>query len=234
MGVTYRRLGLPALEQLLGEACSTAPPPRRRSRSRTRVVYLVGAGNSAGQAALHLAKWASAVTLVVRGESLARTMSAYLIHEIAQARNISVRVQTRIVDGSGSLALESLTLQDDATGKTEIVRADALFVLIGARPRTDWLPPDIKVDAHGFVIAGTDLSHEKLLDDWPLVRTPQHYETSVPGIFAIGDVRSRSLKRVASSVGEGAGVIREIHHYLETWERFETTRRQIPPGKEEA
>ena len=100
-------------------------------------------------------------------------------------------------------------------------------MLIGARPRTSWLPRDIKVDAHGFVITGTDLSHEKLLGDWPLVRTPQLYETSVPGIFAVGDVRSRSLKRVASSAGEGAGVIREIHHYLEQREKFEKTRRPV-------
>jgi thioredoxin reductase (NADPH) len=154
-------------------------------------------------------------------------MSAYLIHEMAAARNISVRLRTRVVDGGGSGALDSLTLQDDASGTTEVVEADALFVLIGARPRTSWLPPDIKVDSHGFVIAGTDLSHENLLGDWPLVRTPQRFETSVPGIFAVGDVRSRSLKRVASSVGEGAGAIKEVHHYLETWERFEKTRRHI-------
>jgi len=167
------------------------------------------------------------VTLVVRSDSLAKSMSAYLIHEIAAAKKISVRLRTRIVDGSGARALESLTLESDTAGTPEVVGADALFVLIGARPRTSWLPRDIRVDAHGFVVAGTDLSHDKLLDDWPLVRRPQHFETSVPGIFAVGDVRSRSLKRVASSVGEGAGVIREIHHYLETWEKFERTRRAL-------
>ena len=167
------------------------------------------------------------MTLLVRGDSLAKTMSAYLIHEIAAARRISVRLRTCIIDGSGGQALGSLTLKDDAAGTTEVVKADALFVLIGARPRTSWLPRSIKVDAHGFVIAGTDLIHEKLLDGWPLVRTPQSYETSVPGVFAVGDVRSRSLKRVASAVGEGAGVIREIHHYLETWEKFERTRRSV-------
>jgi thioredoxin reductase (NADPH) len=227
MGVTYTRLGLPALEQLLGRGVFYGASPAEAKQVEGARVYLVGAGNSAGQAALHLAKWASEVTLVVRGGSLAKSMSAYLIHEIAAAKNISVRLRTRIVDGSGAQALEGLTLEDDAAGTTEVVKADALFVLIGARPRTSWLPRDIKVDAHGFVIAGTDLSHEKLLDDWPLVRTPQSYETAVPGIFAVGDVRSRSLKRVASSVGEGAGVIREIHHYLETWDKFERTRRPV-------
>src|SRR5262249_11623932 len=153
-------------------------------------VYLVGAGNSAGQAALHLAKWAREVTLVVRGDSLAKSMSAYLTHEIAAAKNISVRLLTRIVDGSGARALESLTLESDAAGTPEVVGADALFVLIGARPRTSWLPRDIRVDAHGFVVAGTDLSHDKLLDDWPLVRPPQHFETSVTGILAVRYVQS--------------------------------------------
>ena len=227
MGVTYTRLGLPALEQLLGRGVFYGASPAEAKQLEGRRVYLVGAGNSAGQAALHLAKWASEVTLVVRGDSLAKSMSAYLIHEIASAKNISVRLRTRIVDGSGARALESLTLENEAAGTTNVVEADALFVLIGARPRTSWLPRDIKIDAHGFVIAGTDLSHDKLLDDWPLVRTPQHFETSVPGIFAVGDVRSRSLKRVASSVGEGAVVIGEIHHYLETWEKFERTRRAL-------
>ena len=225
MGVTYTRLGLPALEQLLGRGVFYGASPAEAKQVEGARVFLVGAGNSAGQAAMHLAKWAREVTMVVRSDSLAKTMSAYLIHEIAAAKNVSVRLRTRIVDGSGAQALESLTLANDAAGTTEVVKADALFVLIGARPRTSWLPRDIKVDGHGFVITGTDLTHEKLLDDWPLVRTPQLYETSVPGIFAAGDVRSHSLKRVASSAGEGAGVIREIHHYLETFEKFERTRR---------
>lgn len=225
MGVTYTRLGLPGLEQLLGRGVFYGASPAEAKQVEGTRVFLVGAGNSAGQAALHLAKWAREVTLVVRGASLAKTMSAYLIHEIAAARNISVRLHTRIVGGSGTQALQSLELEDQAAGSTELVEADALFVLIGARPRTSWLPSEIKVDVHGFVVAGTDLTHDKLLDDWPLVRTPQRFETTVPGIFAVGDVRSRSLKRVASSVGEGAGAIREIHHYLETREKFERTRR---------
>jgi thioredoxin reductase (NADPH) len=229
MGVTYVRLELPAVEELLGRGVYYGASPAEAKQVEGVRVFVVGAGNSAGQAALHLAKWASDVTLVVRGDSLARSMSAYLVREIAAARNISVRLRTRIVDGGGARALENLTLQDDAAGRTEVVKADALFVLIGARPRTAWLPREIKVDSHGFVVAGTDLSHEKLLADWPLVRTPQHFEASVPGIFAVGDVRSRSLKRVASSVGEGAGAIKEIHHHFETWEKFEKTRRPVQP-----
>lgn len=234
MGVTYRRLGLPALEELIGRGVFYGASPAEAKQVEGRRVYLVGAGNSAGQAALHLAKWARAVTLVVRGDSLAKSMSAYLIHEIASARNISVRLRSRIVDGSGSRALESLTLQDDAAGTTEVVEADALFVLVGARPHTSWLPAAIKVDSYGFVIAGTDLSHERLLGEWPLVRTPMRHETSVPGVFVVGDVRSRSIKRVASAVGEGAGVIGEVHHYFETWERYDKTRRSVPPEDQAA
>ncbi len=190
MGVTYTRLGLPSLEALLGRGVFYGASPAEAKQVEGARVYLVGAGNSAGQAALHLARWAGEVTLVVRGDSLARSMSAYLIHEIDAARNVRVRLRTRVVDGSGIRALERLTLNDDATGTIEVVEADALFVLIGARPRTRWLPRDIKLDAHGFVVAGTDLTHEKLLDDWPLFRRPQNYETSVPGIFAVGDVRA--------------------------------------------
>ena len=133
MGVTYTRLGLPALEQLLGRGVFYGASPAEAKQLEGRRVYLVGAGNSAGQAALHLAKWASEVTLVVRGDSLAKSMSAYLIHEIASAKNISVRLRTRIVDGSGARALESLTLEDEAAGTTERRR--------GRRPlRAHWRP----------------------------------------------------------------------------------------------
>jgi thioredoxin reductase (NADPH) len=121
--------------------------------------------------------------------------------------------------------LETLTLRNDATETNEDVRADALFVLIGARPHTGWLPEAIKVDKHGFITVGTDLQHDKVLDDWPMARAPYRYETSVPGVFAVGDVRSRSLKRVASSVGEGSGAISNIHQYLETWEKYDRFRR---------
>src|SRR5262249_47554349 len=160
-------------------------------------VFLVGAGNSAGQAALHLAKWATQVTLVVRGDDLEKGMSRYLIDEIVSASNIGGLLRTRVVDGSGDGRLETLTIADDATGTTAIVPAEALFVMIGARPHTSWLPPEVARDGHGFVVTGPDLIHDERLDDWLLPRTPCNFESSVPGVFAVGDVRSRSMKRVA-------------------------------------
>ena len=224
-GVTYRRLGIPALEELVGRGVFYGASPAEAKLFEGRRAYLVGAGNSAGQAALHLAKWADAVTLVVRGESLEKSMSKYLIDEIAAASNVDVLLRTNVVDGGGNGRLESLTLADDDARST-VVPADALFVLIGARPHTDWLPPEIARDAHGFVVAGAaDLAHDELLADWLLPRPPLNYETCVPGVFAVGDVRSRSMKRVASSVGEGSGAIKEVHRYLESREKWAALKR---------
>jgi thioredoxin reductase (NADPH) len=227
-GVNYNRLDVPALERLVGKGVFYGASPAEARHIAGESAYLVGAGNSAGQAALHLAKWAEKVTLVVRGGNLGRTMSKYLVDEIDAAANIDVRLRTRVVDGSGDGRLESLTLADDAAGTTEVVPAAALFALIGARPLTDWLPPQIARDDHGFIVAGAELAHDGRLDDWLLPRSPRTYETSVPGVFAVGDVRSRSMKRVASSVGEGSGAIKEIHHYLETQSKWSALRR--PPS----
>jgi thioredoxin reductase (NADPH) len=188
---------------------------------------VVGAGNSAGQAALHLAKWADQVTLVVRGDDLEKSMSRYLTDEITAASNVEVLLRHRVVGGSGRGGLETLTIADDATGGTGVVPADALFVLIGARPHTAWLPPQVARDAQGFVVAGADLSHDGLLDEWVLPRSPRSFETSIPGVFAVGDVRSRSMKRVASSVGEGSGAIKEIHNYLDSRNKWSALRRNL-------
>jgi thioredoxin reductase (NADPH) len=141
------------------------------------------------------------------------------------ASNVEVLLTTRVVDGSGEGRLETLTLADDATCGTVVVAADALFVLIGAKPHTEWLPAEVARDAHGFVVAGSDLAHDGRLDDWLLPRSPRAFETSVPGVFAVGDVRSRSMKRVASSVGEGSGAIKEIHHYLDSQAKWSALRR---------
>jgi thioredoxin reductase (NADPH) len=188
-------------------------------------VYVVGAGNSAGQAVLHLAKWVESATLVVRGPNLHKSMSRYLIDEIEAAANVRVLLATRVVDGSGEGRLETLTLANGVSGDTSVVPADALFVLIGAQPHTEWLPSGISRDAHGFIVTGADLTHDGLLDDWLLPRSPRTLEASVPGVFAVGDVRSRSMKRVASAVGEGSGAIKEIHHYLETRAKWSALRR---------
>jgi thioredoxin reductase len=219
-GVAYNRLGVPALENLVGRGVFYGASPAEAKRVEGARVFLVGAGNSAGQAALHLAKWAARVTLLVRGDDLARSMSRYLVDEIAAASNVDVLFRTHVTDASGEGRLEALTLADDRTGTFRVVAADALFALIGARPHTAWLPPGIARDRHGFVVAGADLIHDELLGDWLLPRTPCQFETSIPGVFAVGDVRSRSVKRVASAVGEGAAAVREIHQYLETHAKY--------------
>jgi thioredoxin reductase (NADPH) len=136
-----------------------------------------------------------------------------------------VLLRCRVVDGDGDMHLTRLRIRDDANGIEREVDADGLFVMIGASPHTGWLPPEIARDAHGFVVAGAELIHDQLLDDWLLPRSPMAFETSVPGVFAVGDVRSRSMKRVASSVGEGSGAIKTIHHFLETQAKYAAVRR---------
>ena len=225
MGVAYRRLEIATLERLVGSGVFYGASPAEAKQYEDRLVCLIGAGNSAGQASLHFAKWAKHVTLVVRGDSLEKSMSKYLIDEIAAAENIEVLLHSRVVDGSGTTQLTSLRIVNDADNSEREVDADGLVVMIGASPYTTWLPAKIARDAHGFVVAGAELIHDQLLDDWLLPRSPKAFETSVPGVFAIGDVRSRSTKRVASSVGEGSGAIRVIHDYLETQAKYAALRR---------
>lgn len=181
--------------------------------SARATVYIVGAANSAGQAALNLARYAKRVILVVRGATLLDTMSPYLSERITTASNITVRYGSEVVAGRGDGHLEALTVVDRATGATEEVAANWLFVFIGASPRTDWLGADIARDDKGFVVTGPDLAQ---LGRWPLPRAPFTLETSVPGVFAAGDVRLESMKRVASAVGEGAMSIYLVHSYLAT------------------
>jgi thioredoxin reductase (NADPH) len=176
-------------------------------------VFIVGAGNSAGQAALHLAKYARAVTLLVRGESLAKSMSSYLVREIESIPNVAVRLRTEVVDGVGDGPLESIRLADSATDTVEEVSAAALFIMIGGEPHTAWLPDEIARDEQGYVITGRDL-FEQPEARWDEDREPMPLETSMPGVFAAGDVRRGSIKRVASGVGEGATVVRLVHEYL--------------------
>jgi len=225
MGVAYRRLGIPALERLSGSGVFYGASPAEAKQFEGRRVAVVGAGNSAGQAALHFAKWASQVTMLVRGTSLEASMSKYLIDAIGAAHNVEVRLRTTVVDGAGDVALESVRVHDAAAGTDENLAIEGLFVMIGAAPHTGWLDDQIKRDAHGFVVAGAELIHDRLLDDWLLPRGPKPFETSFPGVFAVGDVRSRSTKRVASSVGEGAVAIRVVHEFLETREKYAALRR---------
>jgi thioredoxin reductase (NADPH) len=209
MGVSYRRLGVPALDELTGMGVFYGASASEAERFTGRSVFVVGAGNSAGQAAVHLAKHARRVTVLVRRTTLAETMSRYLIDEIEGQLNIDVRYQTEIVDGTGDGALESLTLANSATGEQEVVPADAVFILIGAQPHTGWLPDGIARDRYGFVVTGPTN------EAWPLERPPFMFESSMPGVFAVGDVRSGSVKRVASAAGEGSVAIQEVHQYLQ-------------------
>ena len=214
-GVSYRRLGIPSLEALSGAGVFYGSAVTEAQAVKGREVYVVGGGNSAGQAVMHLSNYASRVTLLVRDNSLAASMSDYLTREIEAAENVSVRFNTQVIDCSGEGRLEHLVLKDSTSGLTETVPAAALLVLIGARPRTDWLPQEIERDEWGFIVTGQDLLHDgRSLQGWPLEHPPLLLETSMPGVFAVGDVRHRSVKRVASAVGEGSVAIRLIHEYL--------------------
>jgi len=212
MGVSYRRLGIPALEALTGAGVFYGAAVTEAEAMAGARVFVVGGGNSAGQAAVHLARFARQVTLLVRGRSLADSMSDYLIRELRNEPNVDIRYRTEVVDGHGEARLEQLTLRDRDTGRTQTVAASALFVLIGAAPRTDWLPQEIARDRWGYLLTGDDLGGTP--GGWALERPPLPLETSLPGVFAVGDVRHASVKRVASAVGEGSVSVRMVHDYL--------------------
>ncbi len=210
-GASYVRLGIPELEALHGVGVFYGAAVSEARALRGKEVYVVGAGNSAGQAVSHLSRYASRVTLLVRGDDLSSSMSEYLIREIEAAGNVDVRLNTRVVGGGGEGRLERLVLEED--GITETVEAAALFVLIGAQPRTDWLPEEVERDEGGYVMTGPDLLGDGQ-EEWPLDRPPLMFETSMPGVFAAGDVRHGSVKRVASAVGAGAIAIQSVHEYM--------------------
>jgi thioredoxin reductase (NADPH) len=215
-GVAYRRLEAAGLEELTGRGVYYGVNAGEASQCQGDEVYVVGAANSAGQAALNLARFAKRVVLVVRAGSLAGTMSTYLVERITAAPNIAVRYRCQVVAGRGDGHLEALTLADLDSGVTEEVPSSWLFVFIGASPRTEWLGPDVVRDGKGFVVTGQDLLRPDWARRWPLARAPFALETSVPGVFAAGDVRLDSMKRVASAVGEGAMSTHLVHRYLAT------------------
>jgi thioredoxin reductase (NADPH) len=209
-GIAYRRLGIPELEALAGTGVFYGASVSEARAHTGQEVYVVGGGNSAGQAAVHLGRYAARVTILVRRASLAETMSRYLIDEIEAAENIEVRPHTEVVGGAGEGALKSLELRDCRTGELETVPAAALFLMIGAQPHTEWLPETICRDERGYLLTGSDLPE----GDWPLERPQLMLETSLPGVFAVGDARHGSTKRVASAVGEGSVVIEQVHQLL--------------------
>ena len=214
-GVSYRKIEAPGLAGLVGRGIYYGATASEASQTTGEEVYLVGAANSAGQAALNFARYAKRVVLLVRGATLEASMSQYLISRIQSAANIDVRFQTEVVAASGDGHLETITLADRAAGTEEVVDAGWLFVFIGAAPRTDWLGEEVARDARGFVLTGPELPPAEDLG-WPLDRSPFALETSVPGVFAAGDVRLDSMKRVASAVGEGAMAVYLVHRYLAT------------------
>lgn len=209
-GVSYRRLEIPNLDRLIGAGVFYGAAGVEAPGMAGEEVYVVGGANSAGQAAVHLAKYAASVTLVVRGSSLAAGMSDYLVAEVKSTPNIHVRLQTEVVDGHGDCRLESLVLHDRSTGAHEEAPAAAVFVMIGAETRTDWLGHVLQRDERGFVLTSVDVT----TDGWGLSRPPLPFETSTPGVFAAGDVRHGSVKRVAGAVGEGSVAVGSVHQYL--------------------
>ena len=210
-GVSYRRLEIPALEALTGAGVYYGASVSEAHALTGLHAVVVGGGNSAGQAVLHLARYCEQVTLVVRGDDLRAGMSSYLIEAIGAAGNVAVRLSSEVADGRGDGRLEAVTVRDRTTGAEDLLRADGLFVMIGAQPRTDWLPTAVGRDRFGFVLAGSDAVGSPL---WSESRAPQPYETTVPGLFAVGDVRCGSVKRVASAVGEGSVVVSQLHEHL--------------------
>ncbi len=215
-GVSYRQLEAPGLAELTGRGVFYGSALTEAASCQGHDVYIVGGANSAGQAAMYLARTAKSVTLLVRGPSLSASMSHYLIRQIERTPNITVRTGTAVEAAHGTDHLEQLTLRDVADGRTERVDAAWLFVFIGAAPLTDWLADTVTRDEHGFIVAGPDLAAGgQVPKGWELDRMPYHLETSVPGVFVAGDARSESAKRVASAVGEGAMAVMLVHRYLE-------------------
>jgi thioredoxin reductase (NADPH) len=215
-GVTYRQLKAPGVADFTGRGVYYGSALTEASGCADCDIYIVGGANSAGQAAVYLAKGARSVTILVRAPSLTKSMSHYLIEQVQSIPAIKVRTCTEVAQAHGTDHLEQLTLRDSNTGELETVDAQWLFVFIGAAPLTDWLAGVVQRDGHGFVLTGPDLLVQgQPPRGWPLDRPPYHLETSVPGVFVAGDVRAESAKRVASAVGEGAMAVMLVHRYLE-------------------
>lgn len=209
-GASWRRIGVPELEALTGRGVFYGAAVSEAPAMRGRHVFVVGGGNSAGQAAVHLSRYADRVTVLIRRASLVDTMSDYLIRELEALPNVDVRPRVQVVGGAGGDFLETVTIRDLDSGE-ETVEAGVLFVLIGSEPRTGWLAGTLAQDRWGFLLTGAQLLTEEASPPWPLQRPPALLETSLPGVFAAGDVRSGSVKRVASAVGEGALAITLVH-----------------------
>ena len=214
-GVSYRKLDIPGAERLQGSGVYYGAAMTEAASCKNEDVYIVGGANSAGQAAMYFSRYARRVVMLVRGDSLSSSMSQYLIDEIEKTENIHVEPHTQVVEVHGDQHLETISILCSDSGGTERVPANGLFIFIGAEPRTDWLAGVVERDERGFVLSGPDLVRDgRRPKGWTVDRDPWLLETSVPGVFAVGDVRHGSVKRVASGVGEGAIAVQFIHQYL--------------------
>jgi thioredoxin reductase (NADPH) len=214
-GVQWKRLEAPGVDRLQGAGIYYGGGATEALSCKGEVVYVVGGANSAGQAAMNFAKYAERVVILVRGTSLSSTMSQYLIDQVQKTPNIQLWTHARVAEAHGEAHLEELSILCSDTGKVERVPANAMFIFIGALPRTDWLTDVVQRDERGFLLTGPDLLRDgQRPSAWALDRDPFLLETNVPGIFAVGDVRHGSIKRVASGVGEGSVAVQFIHQYL--------------------
>ena len=214
-GLSWRRLDVPGMDRLTGAGIYYGAATTEAPSCQDEHVYVVGGANSAGQAAMHFSQYAKQVNMLVRGDGLSATMSQYLIDQISNTPNIKVIGQTEVTEAHGTDRLEAITLSNRKTGETQQVPASLLFIFIGAQPRTDWLAGTVCLDEFGYIRTGPSLKKDGLVTNrWPLKRDPYLLETSLPGVFAAGDTRSGSVKRVASGVGEGSVVVQFVHHYL--------------------
>jgi len=212
-GVTYRELGAPGLGRLAGAGVYYGAATTEAITAKGEHVYTVGSANSAGQGAMYFSKFANKVTMLVRGPGLEANMSQYLIDQITSTPNIEVRTECRVTEATGKDHLETITIE--ASTGTETVPASFLFIFIGAEPRHPWLPDSVACDDQGYILTGPDvLEADSHMSQWPLQRHPFHLESSVPGIFAAGDVRHGSIRRVAGAVGEGSTAVQLVHRYL--------------------
>ncbi len=215
-GVQYRRLEVDGIDPLVGVGVFYGAAITEALACRGQRVAVVGGGNSAGQAAVHLSQFATSVTLLVRGGRIEAGMSAYLIEQLRERPNVEIRLNSSVVAVRGTDGLEAITVEDSAAGTRAEEAMDALFLFIGALPRTDWLEGIVERDRAGFIVTGPALTRasDGRVPGWPLLREPYLLETNVPGLFAAGDVRSRSIKRIASGVGEGAMAVSFVHQHL--------------------
>jgi thioredoxin reductase (NADPH) len=214
-GVSYRRLDVPGVGRLTGAGVYYGAAITEAMACRGKDVFVVGAGNAAGQAAMYLSRYANSVTIVLRGRSLAKSMSRYLVSQIESHEKIMVLRRSNVAEAKGETRLEEITIADATTGDTRTVPAFALFIFIGASPHTGWVADLVERDPQGFILTGRSLVRGgRRPKGWHLDRDPFFLETSVPGIFAAGDVRHRSVKRVASAVGEGSMAVQFVHQYL--------------------